>query len=310
MTWWEATPPERGLRVPKPYMLPRYLTWLLEDCFLGDVTTEALIGPGTVVEAHVISEDEAVAACMDEAVGMATYAGVSSEPLVRDGEPVKAGEAVMVLRGEAPRVLLVERALLNMLTYCYSVATTTKLMVRRAAEGRPGVRVAATRKAPPGLLYLAKKAVAAGGGDTHRLSLSHMILIKDNHLKIVGDVARAVSIARKKASFTTKVEVEVESPQQALQAARAGADIIMLDNMSPEQVREAVALLEAEGLRKRVTIEASGGVNLDNVSEYAAAGVDVVSSSILTMNPLRRGLKLEVVKVIRGGEGVLGGGDG
>ncbi len=286
------------MRIPRPYMLPRYLSWLVEDGFFGDITTETLIEPGTIVEAHVISEDEAVAACMDEAAEIAAYSGVDPEPQVKDGEPVEPGKTVMILRGEASRVLFVERVLLNMLIYCYSVATTTKLMIRRASSEKPGIRVAATRKTPPGLLYLAKKAVAAGGGDTHRLSLSHMILIKDNHLKIIGDVARAISIAREKASFATKIEVEVESPQQALQAARAGADIIMLDNMSPEQVRESVMLLETEGLRKHVILEASGGISLDNVAEYAATGVDVISSSMLTMNPLRRRLKLEVVKII------------
>jgi len=279
-------------------MIPRYLSWLVEDGYFGDITTETLIERGTIVEAHVISEDEAVAACMDEAVEIAAYSGIDAEPLVRDGESVEPGKTVLILRGDAARVLLVERTLLNMLIYCYSVATTTKLMHRRASSVNPGIRIAATRKTPPGLLYLAKKAVAAGGGDTHRLSLSHMILIKDNHLKIIGDVSRAVSIAREKASFATKIEVEVETPQQALQAARAGADIVMLDNMSPEQVRETVALLEKEGLRKHVILEASGGITMENIAEYAAAGVDVISTSTLTMNPLRRRLKLEVVKIM------------
>jgi len=285
----------------RPQVLPRYVWWLLEDAPHGDVTSEAVVPEDAEVEAHVIVEDDSVAACMDEALELITMAGLKARATVKDGEWVRAGTAAIIIEGNARRALLIERTLLNMLTYCFSVATATKEMVSRARSVNPRVRVAATRKAPPGLLHLAKKAVVAGGGDTHRLSLSHMILIKDNHLRIVNDLREAVMKARERAGFTMKVEVEVESPEDAVLAAEAGADIVMLDNMSPEEVRRAVKLLEERGLRGKVIVEASGGITAENVRKYAAAGVDVISSGSITMNPGYRRVKMEIVKVLWGG---------
>ena len=127
-----------------------------------------------------------------------------------------------------------------------------------------------------------------------------MILIKDNHIKVVGSVGEAVKMARSTASFSKKVEVEVESVDEAVEAARAGADVIMLDNMSPEDVRRALEALEAEGLRDKVLVEASGGVTLDNIGDYAAAGVDIVSLGSITRHARTVDFTLEVLEVMRG----------
>ena len=145
--------------------------------------------------------------------------------------------------------------------------------------------------------YLVKKAVACCGGDTHRLSLSDAILIKDNHLKIVGDVEKAIRLIKERASFIHKVEIEVTDVDEAIKAAKAGADIIMLDNMSVNEVRKVIEKLKELGLRDKVVIEVSGGITPKNVAEYAKLDVDVISMSYITMNPERVDLSLEVVEV-------------
>ncbi|MDM7935524.1 MAG: carboxylating nicotinate-nucleotide diphosphorylase, partial [Methanothrix sp.] len=146
-----------------------------------------------------------------------------------------------------------------------------------------GVRIACTRKTTPGFRVYEKRAVFLGGGDPHRFSLSDAVLIKDNHIRILG-LEECLRRARSQASFTKKIEVEVESLEEMLMAARAGADIIMFDNMTPSEIERCVEMLRREGLRSRVLLEASGGITLETLEEYAAAGVDVISLGALTRN--------------------------
>lgn len=195
---------------------------------------------------------------------------------------------------------------MDLLSILAGVATETRRFLEAARRVNPRVKVAATRKTPPGLAVLVKKAVRAGGGDTHRFSLSDAILVKDNHLAIVGSVGEAVRRAREAAGFMHKVEVEVESVEDAVEAAEAGADVVMLDNMEPEQVKRALEELERRGLRGRVIVEVSGGVTLDNIGEYAALGPDVISTSSITLKARPIDLTLEVVEVHGEPEG-LGG---
>ncbi|RLI07365.1 carboxylating nicotinate-nucleotide diphosphorylase, partial [Candidatus Bathyarchaeota archaeon] len=199
-----------------------------------------------------------------------------------EGSRVRPGDVVMRVRGPARALLAAERTALNFLMRMSGIATATHAMVEEARKANPEVRVAATRKTAPGLRAFDKRAVEVGGGDTHRLRLDDCILIKNNHLALVGDVGEAVRKAREMASFTKKVEVEVRSPEEAVEAARAGADIIMLDNMTVEEVREALRRLEEEGLRSRVLVEASGRIGLEEAADYAGAGVDIISSGFLT----------------------------
>jgi len=278
----------------------KILSWVEEDAPFWDLTTEALIPKDVWVEARVIAREGGVAACLDDLAEALKALGLEAEARFRDGEVFGAGETLMVVRGPARLALLIERTLLNVMSHLLGVARATRELVEAARRASPRVRVAATRKVMPGLRALVKKAVRAGGGDTHRLSLSDAILIKDNHIAVVGGVAEAVRAAREAASFTHKVEVEVESVEDALKAAEAGADIVMLDNMSPEEVRKAVEALEKAGLRDSVILEASGGIGPHNVGEYAAAGVDVVSTSYITMKAPPLDLSMEVVKVWRG----------
>jgi len=208
----------------------------------------------------------------------------------------------MEITGDARVVLVLERSLLNALSYLMGVVRETRRVVELVRSVNPRVRVAATRKTIPGLRMLVKKAVSVGGADTHRLSLSDAILIKDNHLAIIGDVETAVRRAKAKSTFMHKVEVEVSNADDAVKAVKAGADAVLVDNAAPQQLREVIERLKAEGLRDRVIVEVSGGVKPENIALYAEADPDVISTSHITMRASPVDISLEVVEVIKNQE--------
>ncbi|MCK5562874.1 carboxylating nicotinate-nucleotide diphosphorylase, partial [Candidatus Bathyarchaeota archaeon] len=154
-----------------------------------------------------------------------------------------------------------------------------------------------TRKVAPGLSYFDKKAVVIGGGDTHRLHLDDMILVKDNHLAVVGGIGAAVRKVREAVSFSKKVEVEVSTVEDALKAVEAGVDIVMLDNFTSKQVETTIGLLENKRLRDKVLVESSGGITEKNILEFAAAGVDIISLGEITHSAKAFDMSLEIVKV-------------
>lgn len=271
---------------------------LEEDVGQGDITTSLLTPEKTIVEAEVVAKEGGVLAGIDEALILCESLKLQARLLKHDGARVKPKTPVLRIIGDARTILSMERTLLNMLSRMSGVATATNNLVRKVASRK--TRVACTRKVAPGLGYFDKKAVALGGGDTHRLHLDDLVLIKDNHIRIVGDLGEAVRKAREQASFSKKVEVEVSSAEAALQAAKNGADIIMLDNLSPKKVSEAVQLLTREGLRGKVILEASGRINHGNIIEYAKTGVDVLSVGEITHGPKALDMSLKVVKVRRG----------
>ncbi|MEM2246497.1 MAG: carboxylating nicotinate-nucleotide diphosphorylase [Thermofilum sp.] len=276
----------------------KMLGWLAEDIPYWDVTAR-LIPEGCKCKAVVTAKEGGVAACVDDVAGFLKRLGFNVRVNVASGEEFEKGSVLLEVEGDLRKLLQVERLVLNILSHACGVATTTREAVKLARSVNPRVRIAATRKTLPGLRYFEKKAVEVGGGDPHRLSLSDMILIKDNHLRYFGSVEAAVRAAKKAASFTTKVEVEVSSPEEALEAAQAGADIIMLDNFTPERVEETIELLERAGLRGKVIVEVSGGINLGNLVEYAKAGPDVISMGWLTHSAKAIDMSLEVIEVVK-----------
>jgi nicotinate-nucleotide pyrophosphorylase (carboxylating) len=171
--------------------------------------------------------------------------------------------------------------------------------VEKLREAKLNVIVACTRKTGPGLEYFDKKAVLVGGGDTHRLHLDDMILIKTNHIALVGNCEKAISKARQKASFSKKIEVEVANAEDALRAARAGADIIMLDNFSIDEARKTCAVLREAQQRHPFMIEASGGIDSENVVEYASTGVNIVSLGDITQSPAALDISMKITKATR-----------
>ncbi len=268
---------------PKRFQLETSLRmFLAEDMGHGDITSEALIDPETKATAQVVCHELAVVAGLRESEILLHLVGCESNLSAQDGERVKAGTKVLIISGPASTILGVERTLLNLLSHMSGVATATAELVELTRKNGSSARVACTRKTLPGLRHFEKRAVLLGGGDTHRLGLDDAVLIKDNHLAIAGPISECIKRSKAKVSFTKKIEVEVTSPDQALEAAKAGADIILLDNMKPETVARTVELLESKKLRSQVLLEASGGITKDNIAGYAKTGVDVISVGRIT----------------------------
>ena len=256
---------------------------------LGEMDDSSPIVPEINAEATIIAKEECIISGLEEVDQILKYFGLEGERLVPEGASVGAGSKVVVIGGRARAVLQAERLLLNFMSRMSGISTLTRECAGRAGK----VRVAATRKTTPGFRSFEKRAVVVGGGDPHRFDLSSSVIIKDNHLKLMS-LEEALCAAKAGASFTKKVEVEVERLEDALKAASLGADIIMFDNMRPETIREGVELLKREGLRDRVLLEASGGITPENVSDYAATGVDVVSLGALTRSARWIDFSLEI----------------
>jgi len=285
------------LRVPYALLRERLIRFLEEDIGFGDVTTELIIPDGVEVTAQIVAKEPMVAAGVLEVTVLFEIVGIKVIRSADDGSEVSPGEVVIEVRGPARAILTVERTALNILMRMSGIATATRRLVNKIREAGLGTRIAATRKTAPGLRYFDKRAVITGGGDPHRSSLDEAILIKDNHIAILGDVEKAVKKARSAASFTKKVEVEVRTPEEAVEAAKLGADIIMLDNMAPSEVESAMKLLRAEGLRDKVLIEVSGGITEENILEYARLKPDVISLGFLTHSARAVDLSLEIKTV-------------
>jgi len=209
-----------------------------------------------------------------------------------DGDAVTQGDILVSLEGNAKKILLVERTALNIIGRMSGIATRTQELADIVRSKNPSCRIAATRKTCPGFGALDKKAVLIGGGDPHRANLSEGFLIKDNHLAIVP-IKEAIRKAKEYSAYK-KVEVEVETAEDAIIAAESGADIIMLDNMSPRQVADTLLLLNDAGLRDRVTIEVSGGIDEKTLAGYASSGADVISMGSLTHTVRNFSVTLEI----------------
>jgi nicotinate-nucleotide pyrophosphorylase (carboxylating) len=281
--------------VPRKILEEKLKQILAEDVGQGDVTSEAVVPADLTVEAVVLAKEAGVVAGIEENVIFAESLGLNVEAEVVDGEEIKSGTVIMKISGNARTILSAERTMLNLLSRMSGIATKTRKLTEKLRKANLKAKVAATRKTAPGLLYFDKKAVVVGGGDPHRLRLDDMILIKDNHVAIAGSVENAVKKA-KAAKCNKKIETEVTNTEDAVKAAAVGADIVMLDNFSPEQVREAVAALKKAGFFGKVLLEVSGGITEQNLLDYASAQVDIVSMGALTHSVKALDISLEVVK--------------
>jgi len=286
--------------LPKRILEQKLLRFLKEDIGQGDITTYLIIPANTKAEAEIITKEAGIVAGIEEALALCKSCGIEAEALTDDGVEVRPGIAIMRLIGDARGILSLERTLLNLLSRMSGIATMTKRLVRKIGAAGCKTRVASTRKVGPGLAYFDKKAVFLGDGDTHRLHLDDLVLVKDNHIKIAGSIERAIKESRNAVSFSKKVEVEVASAEEALQAAKAGADIIMLDNFPPHKIKKTISLLEKEKVRTGVMLEASGGITEKSILEYVSTGVDIVSIGAITHSVKALNMNLEVVKVEKG----------
>jgi nicotinate-nucleotide pyrophosphorylase (carboxylating) len=250
---------------------------LEEDIGRGDVTTAAVVPPGTVTSAVVwVKQPTRIAGLpFAESVFRMLDGGLTIERLADEGADATGPSPVLRVAGDAHAILAAERTALNILGRLCGIATLTRDAAERLSGTR--ARLVDTRKTTPGWRWLEKYAVRVGGGVNHRFGLDDMILIKDNHIAIAGSVRAAVERARTVRGLGTRIEVEVETLEQLEEALAAGADLILLDNMTPALVAEAV-----RRVRGRVPLEASGGVTLERLREIAETGVDYISMGALT----------------------------
>jgi len=258
----------------------KLIEFLQEDAPFGDITSEALIPADLSASAVIRAKEPCTIAGLEEAAFLFTHLGAAARAAVEDGAAVAAGSVVMTIEGPARAVLRAERPALNLIGRMSGIATATRAAAESARAANPSAKIAPTRKTCPGLRALDKKAAVIGGGEPHRFSLSDMFLIKDNHLALVG-IEEAVRRAKAFSRYH-KIEVEAESAEDAVLAARAGADLVLLDNMTPEEVAAAVDALRAAGLRDRVVVEVSGRVTAKTVAAYAGSGADIISMGALT----------------------------
>jgi nicotinate-nucleotide pyrophosphorylase (carboxylating) len=283
--------------LPEKMLEEKIRRFVEEDIGQGDITTLLTIPLGTIVEAEIIANESGIIAGIEEALTLLNSFDLKAGTSVSDGSIVKKKTVILKIIGDARTLLSIERSLLNILTRMSGIATTTHQLVEKLRRAGYKTRVACTRKVAPGLSYFDKKAVMLGGGDTHRLHLDDLVLIKDNHLVILGDVGQAVKKVKSSVSFSKKIEVEVSKEGKAIEAAKAGADIIMLDNFSPQQVKGTIALLKREGFRNKVLIEVSGGVNKQNILKFADAEPDILSLGEITDSVKALDISLNIVKV-------------
>lgn len=250
---------------------------LEEDIGTGDVTTMATIEPGTQARAELVAKEDFTLAGIGVAkrVFQLLDQAVAFEALLGDGYTVKRGEVLAWIKGDAAVLLQGERVALNLLQRMSGVATLTAAFMQEVA-GTDAV-VVDTRKTTPGLRVLEKYAVRAGGGGNHRMALYDAVLIKENHVTAAGGITAAVSRAKARVPHTQKIEVEVRNQDEVMEAIAAKADILLLDNMSLDELSAAVSAVDA-----RAITEASGGVNLDTVRSIAETGVDLISVGALT----------------------------
>lgn len=276
-----------------PAAVDRLLQWALEeDVGRGDITSEAVIPPH-LRAAAVVRVKEAARVCglpMAEAVFRMMDREVECQRLVQEGADVDGPSAVMRVEGPARAVLSAERTALNVLARLTGVATLTRRAVAELAGTR--ARLLDTRKTTPGWRWLEKYAVRVGGGLNHRYGLDHLVLIKDNHIAICGGVAQAVERARAAVGPAYRIELEVETLAQLDEALAAGADMILLDNMSLPAMAAAV-----ERTAGRVPLEASGGVTLERLRAIAETGVDYISMGALTHSAVSVDVGLDVEEV-------------
>jgi nicotinate-nucleotide pyrophosphorylase (carboxylating) len=282
--------------LPRKILEQKLQKILAEDLGQGDITTALIVPINCNAEAKVIAKEPGVAAGIEEAKILVESLGLKAKALVEDGEKIRPKQELMQISGEARTILSVERTLLNLISHMSGIATATKKLVDMIQKAELKTKVACTRKTAPGLLYFDKKAVLIGGGDTHRLHLDDMVLIKDNHIAIAGSVEDAIKRVRAKISFSKKIEVEVTRAKDALVAVRVGADVIMLDNFSLKQIGEVVKKMKGAAFGKSL-LEASGGITAENIVKFASTGVDIVSLGQITDSSAALDLSLEVTRI-------------
>lgn len=251
-----------------------------EDIGFRDITTAALFPKNMELRADIVSGGEGICAGVEEAAHILKSNTLTVKEVMKEGTPMKEGNVLLEVSGNSRRLFEAERTALNIIQRMSGIATMTNTAAKLANSVNPKVKITCTRKTVLG--YLDKKSVEIGGGDPERWRLDDEILIKRNHLRVVGSVEECMARAKAHRSFTKRICIEVNNVDDALEAAKDGADVVMFDNMPHDDIERSLKMLKDNGLREKVIIEVSGGVTLENVKDYAKYDVDYISMGCLT----------------------------
>lgn len=274
--------------------LDKIIKYMLEeDEGFGDITSEAVVNEDKIVEAHIISKDEGILAGADIIKEMFESKNIQVTFNLKDGNKIAKNDLLMSLKGDARTILLLERSALNLFMRMSGVASSANYHVSLVKDY--DVIVAGTRKTSPAIGKFDKQALKIGGADTHRFSLDDMVLIKDNHIASVGTPLETLLKAKENVSFSKKIEIEVESLDDAILCVENGADIVMLDNMAPDEVKNVLDELVKLNIRSNSLIEVSGGINNKNIVDYAKLGVDIISLGALTHSSRSLNFSLKIM---------------
>jgi len=255
-----------------------------EDCNFADVSS-SVIPEEAETSAKIFAKSGGYISGLQEIEIIFDILNISTIFHKKDGDAFMKGDLIVELKGRTRNILMGERLGLNILTHMSAITSTTQKFVEIIKNTGKDVKIACTRKTTPGLRIFEKKAVEIGGGDPHRFSLDE-VLLKDTHLRFhKGDVETLLKAIKKMVSFTKKIELEIEKVEDALTAAKNGADIIMFDNFTPDQVEDAINLLKQNNLRENVIIEVSGGISTENIVDYLLSEPDIISSGNITQFP-------------------------
>jgi nicotinate-nucleotide pyrophosphorylase (carboxylating) len=271
--------------------------FLGEDIGTGDVTSNCLIPQDLHSRAQIICKNKksAIVCGLEEISLIFDLCRCNTKTLVSDGSWVQKGTVVMTIEGKARSILKAERTALNLLMRMSGIASETRYIKDAIADLSDSVIIASTRKTEPGLRLFDKKAVTIGGGNSHRIRLDDMILIKDNHLAIIGSVTKSVEVAKKNAASSINIECEAKNSNEVIEAISAGADIVMLDNFSPEDAAKIIKEISRMGIREKIKLEISGGITMQNIRDYAKAEPDIISVGFLTHSPKAVDFSLEII---------------
>ncbi len=259
------------------FIIEKYIKNALEeDIGFGDITTDYLVSDNEIIKAKLNTRQDGILCGIDvaELVFKILSKDIKFEKFFKDGDTIKKGDTIAIIEGSARAILIAERTALNYIQRMSGIATETRKY--QEAIGQNKARITDTRKTTPGFRIFEKYAVSTGGARLHRFNLSDCVMIKDNHIAFAGSITNAVNKIKENLSHTHKIEVECDTVEQVKEAVSAGVDIILLDNMPCEMMKECVKLVDG-----KIMLEASGNVTIDTVRQIAETGVDVISSSAI-----------------------------
>jgi len=259
--------------------------FLQEDCMFIDVSSK-VIPENANSSAKILTKSAGYVSGLEELKILYNFLNISTTFKIEDGSEIRKGDIIVELKGNTRDILLGERVGLNLITHMSAITTTARKYVKLIENSGKKVKIACTRKTTPGIRIFEKKAAELGQADVHRFSLDDMVLLKDTHLRYYnGNIEKLLKEAKMRNSFSKKIEIEIEKVDDVLTAVKNGADIIMLDNMSPDQVEDAINLLKKHSLRDKVIVEVSGGITQENFMDYLLSEPDVISSGLITQFP-------------------------